>query len=231
MAAGWGFGRPAGAGFTGVRCRHIFPVAGLGAAGALAVAGAPVVGTDLGARVDGVAHGLGVGVLEVQVEEVVVVVAVVESDAEQADVGDSGGSETAVAGASCWVLWTMMVRVWLRASGVCAPFAWRPVCMQVLVLWVVSCVVPGGGAELSWMSGVVSYPAGVHFSLDQVPQERHGSDFFLLPPGLLVDQASRTKEKGSNYPEITSENASNQQMTLSSVHGSLSHSSYSRKTV
>ena len=32
--------------------------------------------------------------------------------------------------------------------------------------------------------------------LDQVPQEKHGSDFFLLPPGVLVDQASRTQEKG-----------------------------------
>ena len=46
-------------------------------------------------------------------------------------------------------------------------------------------------------------------SLDQVPQERHGSDFFLLPPGVLVNQASRTKEKGSIAPKITSENALN----------------------
>ena len=43
--------------------------------------------------------------------------------------------------------------------------------------------------------------------LDQAHQERHGSDFFLLPLGVLVDQASRTKEKGSNIPKISSEKA------------------------
>ena len=30
--------------------------------------------------------------------------------------------------------------------------------------------------------------------LDLVLRERHGSDVFLLPPGVLVHQASRTKE-------------------------------------
>ena len=44
-------------------------------------------------------------------------------------------------------------------------------------------------------------------NVEPVPQERHGSDFFLLPPGVLVDQASGTKEKGSNVPNITPENA------------------------
>ena len=38
--------------------------------------------------------------------------------------------------------------------------------------------------------------------MDQALQEIHGSDFFLLPPGVLVDQASRTKEKGSNIPKL-----------------------------
>ena len=47
--------------------------------------------------------------------------------------------------------------------------------------------------------------------LDQLPQDRYGSDCFLLSPGVLVDQASRTKEKDSNYPETTGEDASNQQ--------------------
>ena len=55
-------------------------------------------------------------------------------------------------------------------------------------------------------------------SLVQALQERHGSDFFLLPPGVLVDQASRTKEKGSNIPKITSKNALNLQKTFSSLH-------------
>ena len=54
--------------------------------------------------------------------------------------------------------------MWVRASGVCARFPWRPVCVQVLVPWVVSCVVRGGVVELSWMRGLVSYPGGVHFS-------------------------------------------------------------------
>ena len=54
-----------------------------------------------------------------------------------------------------------------------------------------------------------------------------GSDFFLLTPGVLVDQASRTKEKGSKIPKITSENALNLPKTSSSVHRSLSHCRYS----
>ena len=37
--------------------------------------------------------------------------------------------------------------------------------------------------------------------------------FFLLPPGVPVDQASRSKEKGSNYRQSTSKIASNQQLT------------------
>ena len=39
---------------------------------------------------------------------------------------------------------------------------------------------------------------------DQVPYQKHGSDFFLLSPGLLVDQTSGTSEKGSKSLEITS---------------------------
>ena len=62
--------------------------------------------------------------------------------------------------------------------------------------------------------------------LYQVPKERHGSDFLILAPGVLVDQASRTKEKGSNIPEITPENALNQPKTLSSVQRSLSQCRY-----
>ena len=45
--------------------------------------------------------------------------------------------------------------------------------------------------------------------MDQALQERHDSAFFLLLPGVLVDRASRTKEKGSNILKITSENALN----------------------
>ena len=62
--------------------------------------------------------------------------------------------------------------------------------------------------------------------LGQVLQERHGSDLLLLPPGVLVDQASRTKEKGSHFPTITSENAFSQPKKFPSVHVSLSHCRY-----
>ena len=56
-------------------------------------------------------------------------------------------------------------------------------------------------------------------------------DLFLLPPRVLVDQASGTKEKGSNTPKITSENALNVLKTFSSVHRSLLHCRYPSKTV
>ena len=58
-----------------------------------------------------------------------------------------------------------------------------------------------------------------------------GSSVFLLPPGILVDQASRTKEKGSNVLKITSENALNQSKTFPSVQRSLSHCGDPKKTV
>ena len=64
------------------------------------------------------------------------------------------------------------------------------------------------------------------FGLDEVLQEGHGSDFSLLPPRVLIDQASRTKEIGSNVPTFTSENASNQPKTFPSVQRSLSHCRY-----
>ena len=186
VAEGWGFGRAAGAGFAGLCCHPALPVVGFGAAGALAAAGAPTVQTGSGARMDGVARGLGDGVLDegvvVGVDEVVVVVEVVqsaaeethvrdaggshpESEAEEIDVGDGGGSRTAGPGTGCWVLWAMRVRTWVWASGVCARLLRRPVCVHVLVPWVVSRVVRGGVVELSWMRGVVSYPRGeVHDS-------------------------------------------------------------------
>ena len=50
------------------------------------------------------------------------------------------------------------------ASVMCERFAWRPVCVQVLVSCVVSCVVRGGVVELSWMRALVSYLKGAHFS-------------------------------------------------------------------
>ena len=155
-AAGLGFGWAAGAGFAGVRCRPALPVAGRGAVGALAAAAVPTAGMGFGARVGGVARGLGGGVpgegVVVEVDEVVVVVQVVDSEAEETDVGD--------AGAGCWVLWARRVRVRVRVSDGCARFPWCPVCVQVPVPWVVSCVVCGVVVELSWMRGLVSYRGG-----------------------------------------------------------------------
>ena len=58
-------------------------------------------------------------------------------------------------------------------------------------------------------------------ALIKSPKKDMAVTFLLLPPGVLVDQASRTYEKGSNVPKITSESALNQPKTLSSVHRSL----------
>ena len=41
-----------------------------------------------------------------------------------------------------------------------------------------------------------------------------------------MDQASKTKETGSKYLEITSENTANHQLTLSSVHRNILHCWY-----
>ena len=79
-------------------------VAGVGLVGAwaLAAAGLLAVGACLGARLGGVPRGLGDGVLDedvvVAVDEVVVVVEVVEAEAEERAVGDGGGSWASGAG-------------------------------------------------------------------------------------------------------------------------------------
>ena len=79
-------------------------VAGVGLVGAwaLAAAGLLAVGACLGARLGGVPRGQGGGVLDedvlVAVDEVVVVVEVVESEAEERTVGNGGGSWASGAG-------------------------------------------------------------------------------------------------------------------------------------
>ena len=94
LAAVLGFGRAAGAGFVG--------------AWALAAAGLVAVGTGLEARLGGFCRGLGFGVLDEDVvvvaDEVVVVVEVVESEAEERAVGYGGGPWAVGAGVGCWVL-------------------------------------------------------------------------------------------------------------------------------
>ena len=60
----------------------------------------------------------------VLVDEVVVVVEVVESEAEERAVGDVGGPWASGAGVGCWVLQVARTRVWVRAPGVCARFPW-----------------------------------------------------------------------------------------------------------
>ena len=114
LAAVLGFGRAAGAGFVG--------------AWALAAAGLLTVGTGLGARWGGFSRGSGGGVRDEDVvvvaDEVVVMVEVVESEAEERAVGDSGGPCAAGAGVGCWVLRVMRTRVRVQAPGVCARFPW-----------------------------------------------------------------------------------------------------------
>ena len=86
------------------------------------------VGTSLGARLGGLPRGFGGGVLDedvgVLVDEVVVVVEVVESQAEERAVGDGGGPLASGAGVGCWVLRVARTRVRVRAQGVCALFLW-----------------------------------------------------------------------------------------------------------
>ena len=76
--------------------------------------------------------------------------------------GDGKGSRAAGAAAGCLVLWARRVRVRVRASGMCVLFLWVFLRMQVPVPRFVSCDVPGGVLELSWMRGLVSYPGWVH---------------------------------------------------------------------
>ena len=114
LAAALGFGWVAGAGLVGAR--------------ALAAAGLLAVGTGLGARLGGFPCGLGGGVLDedvvVVVDEVVVTVEVVESEAEERAVGDGGGPWASGAGVGCWVLRVARTRMRVRAPGVCARFPW-----------------------------------------------------------------------------------------------------------
>ena len=88
FGGGLGFGWVVGVGFVG--------------AWALAAAGLLAVGACLGARLGGVPRGLGGGVLDEDVmvvaDEVVMVVEVVESEAEERAVGDGGGSWVSGAG-------------------------------------------------------------------------------------------------------------------------------------
>ena len=89
-----GFGPAAGAGFA--------------AAWALAATGALPMGTGLGARLGGLPRGLGGAVLDEDVvvvaDKVVVVVEVVELEANERDVENGGVSRAAGAGVGCWVL-------------------------------------------------------------------------------------------------------------------------------
>ena len=60
----------------------------------------------------------------VAVDEVVVVVEVVESEAEERAVGDGGGPWESGAGVGCWVLQVARTRVRVQAPGVCARLPW-----------------------------------------------------------------------------------------------------------
>ena len=104
LAAGCGPGALTGLGGCLAAVLGFGWVAGVGLvwAWALAAAGLLAVGACLGVRLGGVPRGLGGGVSDedvvVAVDEVVVVVEVVESEAEERAVGDSGGSWAAGAG-------------------------------------------------------------------------------------------------------------------------------------
>ena len=90
------------------------------------------MGTGLEAHLGGFPRGCGGGVLDedvvVVVDELVMVVEVVESEAEERAVGDGGGPWASGAGVGCWVLRVVRTRVWVRATGVCARFPWTCAC-------------------------------------------------------------------------------------------------------
>ena len=140
LAAVLGFGWVAGAGLVG--------------AWALAAAGLLAVGTGFGARLGGFPRGFLGGVLDedvvVVVDEVVVVLEVVESEAEERAVGDGRGPWASGACVGCWVLQVARTRVRVRAPGVCARFPRRPVRAVA------------GVVALSGLCGHVGYPGGVH---------------------------------------------------------------------
>ena len=118
----------------------------------------------LGACLGDFARGLGDGVLDedavVEVDEPVVVLKVVGSEAEETDVGEGGGSRTAGVQAGCCVLWAMRSRARVRAAGVCARFPWffgvhAGAGVVAGVMCGVWCVV-----ELPQLRRQVSYPGG-----------------------------------------------------------------------
>ena len=104
LAAGCGCGALTGLGGCLAAVLGFGWVAGVGLVGAwaLAAAGLLAVGAGLGARSGCVPRGLGGGVLDedvvVVVDEVVLVLEVVESEAEERAVGDGGGSWASGAG-------------------------------------------------------------------------------------------------------------------------------------
>ena len=140
LAAGCGRGAPTGLGGCLAAVLGFGQVAGAGLVGAwaLAAAGLLAVGTGLGACLGGFPRGLGGGVLDedvvVVVNEVVVAVEVVESEAEERVVGDGGGPWSSGAGVGCWVLRVVRTRLRVRAPGVRVAFP-GDLCVLVLVWW------------------------------------------------------------------------------------------------
>ena len=130
LGAGCGRGAQTGLGGCLAAVLGLGRVAGAGLVGAwpLAAAGLLAVGTGLGARLQGFFRGLGGGVLDedvvVVVDEVVLVVEVVGSEAEKRAVGDIGGPWASGAGVGCLVLRVVRTRVRVRAPGVCARLPW-----------------------------------------------------------------------------------------------------------
>ena len=130
LAAGCGRGASTGSGSCLAAVLRFGRAAGAGLvrAWALAAAGLLAAATGLGARLGGFPRGFGDGVLDedvvVVVDEVVAVMEVVESEAEERAVGDSGRPWAAGAGVACWVLQVVRTRVRARKPDVCARFPW-----------------------------------------------------------------------------------------------------------
>ena len=130
FAAGCGRGAPTGLGGSLAAVSGFGRVAdaGLVRAWALAADGLLAAGAGSGAHLGGFSRGLGRGVLDedvvVVVDEVVVVVEIVELEAEGRAVRDGRGPWSSEAGVGCWVLQVVRTSVLVRAPGVCARFPW-----------------------------------------------------------------------------------------------------------
>ena len=104
----------------------------------------------------------------------------------------------------------------------CSPSCFDPDSLLLAYLWLglswIDCISANKSFSSSKTSSRKPYTSSKQ-------QERHKHSV-----EITINLSSRTKEKGSNYPETTSENGVNLHKTASSVHRSCSHCWYPLET-